>query len=633
MTMKPVTSTACAASLACAVLLGFPASMNAASTPQRKDIEDRYKWDLTPMYASAEAWTRHYQEIEAMVGEFAALRGKCGESAATLLRALQLHDQLGVQLEKLVAYATMRHHEDMREPALQASLQRAQTLAVKAGEASAWFQPEVLQIPEDKLKAWLRQDDLKLYAHFFDDLLRSKAHILSPREEELLAMSAQSTEASSEVFSLLSNTELRWRPVKDPDGKDVQMTEAAYYQSIYSTDRRYRRDAFVALHESYLDVKDTLAATLAGAMHRDWFYSKARHYGSSLERSLDAENLPTSVYHNLIRTINARLPLLHRYVALKKKLLKLDELHFYDMYVKLVDVPDRQYSFDEGRDLVLAGIKPFGEEYSAVMKQAFDSRWIDVFENQGKISGAYNMGTYLSDPYLLLNYTGTFNDVSTLGHELGHAMQSHFSRHSQPAVYAGYPMFTAEVASTAAEIVFKRFMLQRATNAKERAFLVNQMLENIRGTVFRQTQFAEFELAAHELAEKGEPLTAEALMKINRDIYQRYYGPDLVLDPQLDVECLRIPHYYRNFYVYRYATSLCAAVAIANRIFDRQPGAGEDWMRFLKTGNSLYAIDMLKVAGVDMTTSKPVEETMTLFGQLLDELEKLLAEKADAASN
>lgn len=588
-------------------------------------MDPRFTWDLSLMYAAPDDWEAHYRQVEALVTEFAARKGTCGESAQALQKTLALRDQINVQLEKLYAYAAMRRDEDMRQPGPQALHQRAQTLAVQYDEAASWFQPELLQVPEARLRAWLKEKDLAVYAHYIDDLLRSRAHVLSPREEELLAMAGKATGAVDDAFGLLSNTELRWRTVKGPDDRDLEMTSSTFYQALYSKDRRYRRDAFHALHDSYLDVKNTLAATLAGAMQRDWFYAKARRYESSLDRALDAENLPPSVYHQLIGTVNAHTPLLHRYVALKKKVLGLDAVHFYDLYVNLVDVPAREYTFDQARDLVLDGVKPFGPEYAGTMRLAFDSRWIDVFENKGKRSGAYNMGTYLSAPYVLLNFKGTFNDVSTVAHELGHAMQSWFAKENQPPVYSGYPMFTAEVASTAAEIVFKQSNLDRTTDPKERAFLINQMLEDMRTTLFRQTQFAEFDLAAHTLAEKGEPLTAESLMKIAHDINTRYYGPEFVVDPGLDVECLRIPHYYRGYYVYRYADSYCAAAAIAARILKQEPGAREDWMRFLKTGNSKYAIDMLKGAGVDMTTSKPIADAMGLFEKLLGELERLLA--------
>jgi len=596
----------------------------AATTPERQTIAETAKWDLSLMYKTTDEWEAHYKKVEGMVEEFGTKKGTLGKSAESLLAALKLRDQVSVQLEKLYAYAEMRRDEDMRQSGPQALYQRAQTLAVKWDEASSWYRPELLKVPEDQLRGWLKQAELKVYSHYIDDLLRTKKHILSPREEELLAMSGKATEAAGDAFGLLSNTELRWRTVKNAEGQDVEITTSAYTQAIYSKDRRFRKDAFLALHESYLDVKNTLAATLAGTVNRDWFYAKARGYPSSLHRALDAENLPMGVYHNLIETVNANTRLLHRYVALKKKALKLDEVHFYDLYVNLVDVPERKYPFEEGKTLVLDGIKPFGPEYMNVMEKAFSSRWIDVYENKGKRSGAYNMGTYLSAPYVLLNYKETFNDVSTLAHELGHAMQSWFAKENQPPVYSGYPMFTAEVASTAAEIVFKQSILDRTKDAKERAFLINQMLEDMRATVFRQTQFAEFDLLVHTMAEKGEPITAEALMKKYRESYVRYYGPDFVIDPQLEVECLRIPHFYRNYYVYRYADSYCAAAAIARRILKNEPGAREQWMKFLKTGNSMYAIDMLKVAGVDMTTPKPVEEAMAIFEQLLGELEKLL---------
>ena len=606
----------------CLMLMSVP--LFAATTPERSTIDERSKWDLSKMYATPKDWDEHYQKLDGMIAEFATKRGGVGKSAQSLLAVLQLRDQVNIQLEKLFAYASMRRDEDMRQSDGQALFKRGQSLSVKWDESSSWFQPELLRIPEGQLRQWLEQPDLKVYGHFFDDLLRTKAHILSAREEELLAMAGKATETGSEAFGLLSNTELRWRTVKDSEGHDVEITSSSFVQAMYSKDRRFRQDAFNALYGSYLDVKNTLAATLGGAMERDWFYAKARNYPTSLHRALDAENLPPGVYDNLIQTVNDHCALLHRYVALKKRALKLDAVHFYDLYVNLVDLPERHYTFEHARELVLDGVKAFGPEYGAVMKEAFDSRWIDVYENKGKRSGAYNMGTYLSAPYVLMNFKGTFNDVSTVAHELGHGMQSWFAKESQPPVYAGYPMFTAEVASTAAEIVFKEFMLRQTKDRKERAFLINQMLEDMRATIFRQTQFAEFDRAAHTLAEKGEPMTAEALMKICHDHYVRYYGPDFVIDPALDVECLRIPHYYRGYYVYRYADSYCAAAALAKHILKHEPGAQEQWMKFLRAGNSMYAIDMLKVAGVDMTTSKPVEDALELFDQLLKELEGIL---------
>ncbi|HOX04082.1 MAG TPA: oligoendopeptidase F [Candidatus Paceibacterota bacterium] len=609
-------------------------SLTAAAPPERTAMDARFQWDLTPMYADADAWGAHYRQLEALVSAWAGRKGSAGQSAASLLETLRLRDQLNIQIEKLSAFAMMRRDEDMRQAAPQALYQRAQTLAVQFEESSAWFQPELLAIPEERIRSWLREPGLEIYSHYFDDLWRTRKHVLTPREEELLAMAGKATEAAPDAFGLLSNTELRWRTVKNPAGEDQLITPPAFLQAMYSPDRRYRRDAFAALHDSYLDARRTLAATLAGAMHRDWFYAKARRYPTSLDRALDAENLPASVYHGLVRTVNEHRHLLHRFVALKQKALRLDdEVHFYDLYVDLVRGPERQYAFEEARQMVIEGIAPFGPEYAGVIRRAFDSQWIDVFENQGKRGGAYNMGTYLSPPYVLLNYKGTFNDVSTLAHELGHAAQSWFARENQPPAYAGYPMFTAEVASTAAEIVFKQSILDRTAAPGARAFLIHQMLEDMRQTVFRQTQFAEFDLAAHTMAERGDPMTADALMKVGREIYARYYGPDFVMDPGLEVECLRVPHYYRSYYVYRYANSYCAAAAIARRILRQEPGARDAWMQFLKTGNSRYAIDMLRDAGADMTTPRPIEEAMGLFKQWLDELDRLLADEALAPAN
>ncbi len=609
-------------------LLATAANLYASTTMDRNQIDAAYKWDLTAMYQSAEDWEKHYLEIEQRIKAFAAFRNTTSQNPEQLLKTLQERDDLGVQLEKLYAYARLRHDEDMRQPQPLALLQRAQSLATQHGEALSWLSPELLGIPENLLQSWLQQPELQLYKHDFANLLRSRQHILSPREEELLAMSSKATAAAGDVFSLLTNTELKNRSIHSPDGTEIEVTNPVFYQAMSSKNREFRRQAFLALHASYLDVKNSLAASLSGTLHRDWYTAKARGYASSLQASLDAENLPVSVYHNLTETVSKHTPLLHRYIALKKKSLKLDSVHFYDLYVNLAEAPEQEYSFEQARDLVLEGTQAFGQEYTSVLQLAFQSRWIDVFENTGKRSGAYNMGTHLSPPYVLLNYKGNFNGVSTLAHEMGHAMQSYFTKETQPAVYSGYPMFTAEVASTSAEILFKRFMLAKTADRTERARLINEMLEDIRQTVFRQTQFSEFDLAAHTLAEKGQPMTAEALMEINHQIYLRYFGPDFTIDPELNVECLRIPHYYRNYYVYRYATSYCAAAAIAEQIIQNQEGSKERWMQFLKTGNSDYALNMLASAGVDMTSPKPIEDCMHLFEDLLNQLEELLEQPA-----
>lgn len=592
---------------------------------ERGQIESNYTWDLTLMYKDEAAWNSHHQEVDQMIDRLAGLRGTAGRSPADLTQVLQLRDQISIQLEKLGAFASMNRDQDVRVPSAQALDQRATSLAVKYGTAASWLEPELLKIPRETLQSWLGRDELKIYGHYFDNLFRTAEHVLSPREEELLAMSQKATGVASETFGLLTNAELRLRKMTDRDGHEIEISPANFYRFLYSKQRNERRDAYLGYMHSYIDVKNTLASTLAGSVQRDWFYAKARGYKSSLEASLDAENLPVSVYHNLIATVNSHLPLLHRYTALKKKVLGLDEIHPYDLYVSLVDVPEKHYDYETACSVVLEGIQPLGSAYVDTMKLGFGSRWIDVFENKGKRSGAYNMGTYLSPPYVLLNFNGTYNDVSTIAHEMGHAMQSYFTQKSQPPVYAGYPMFTAEVASTAAEIIFKQYLLDKSTDPREQARMIDTMLENIRTTVFRQTRFAEFDLAIHDMAEREEPLTAEGMMKIGRDIFQKYYGSELVLDPESDVECLRIPHYYRNFYVYRYATSFSAASALAKRIMT-DAGAVEDFMKFLRIGNSMYAIDMLKIAGVDMSTPKPVDDCMLMFGVLLDRLEALLAD-------
>lgn len=611
------------------ILIASTQAQTTGEVPERSTIPEKYKWDLAQMYADRAAWEQDHELVSSLVEQLAALKGTCGQSPLALSKVLALRDTLDPRLEKLYAYASMRYHEDMRRSDTQGLEQRAKTLEARYAEATSWLEPELIQIPQDQLQSWLQSEDLAVYRHYFDNLLRTREHILSPREEELLAMASKAVSASGDTFGVLTNAELKLRKMKDSEGNEIEISPGVFYAKLYAKNRNERRDAYLGFMNSYLDIKNSAATTLAGSVERDWFYAKARKYKSSLEASLDAENLPTSVYHNLIKTVNENLPLLHRYTALKKKVLKLDEIHPYDLYVSLADLPEeKKYTYEDGCKIVLEGLEPLGQAYLDTMKKGYNSRWIDVFENKGKRAGAYNMGTYLSPPYVLLNFNGTYNDVSTIAHEMGHAMQSYFTQKTQPPVYGGYPMFTAEVASTAAEIVFKQTLMQKTTDAKERAWMIDTMLENIRTTVFRQTRFAEFDLAIHEMVEKGEPLTAESLMKLSRELFQKYYGPQLVLDPESDVEGLRIPHYYSNFYVYRYATSYSAATALAKRIMDKDPKAVDDFMKFLGIGNSMYAIDMLKIAGVDMTTPKPVADCMAVFGQLLDELEKLLGVKA-----
>jgi oligoendopeptidase F len=597
---------------------------DAQQPPPRSEISETYKWKLSDMYAQEADWNGHYEQIEAQIGQLGKLRGTTVRSPEDLLRVLRLQDQINVQLDKLYAYASHTFDQDMRQSRQQALRDRAQTLWVRYGEAKAWLEPELTNLPLEKLKPWLERDDLSVYRHYFDNLLRMKQHILSPREEELLAMASKPCQASANTFSLLTNTELRYNTIEDSEGNEITVTSPVYYDLIYSKDRRLRRDVYLALHGSYLEIKSSLASTLEGAVQRDWFFAKARGYASSLEAALNDENLPVSVYHNLIDTVNRHLPLLHRYTALRKKVLRLDEVHPYDLYVNLVDAPEQRFTYEQATQLVLESLQPMGREYVDALTLGFRSGWVDVYENQGKRTGAYCGGAYLVHPYVLLNFKGNYNGVSTVAHEMGHAMQSHFANTTQPPVYADYPMFTAEVASTAAEIVFKQRVLQQTTDPTQRAMMVDRMLDDIRQTVFRQTRFAEFDLVIHEMAERGEPMTADVLMGKSREVFQKYYGPDLVLDPEADVECLRIPHHYYNFYVYRYADSYSAAATVAKRIMAGDPGAIDDWMTFLKTGNSMYALDMLKTAGADMTTPKPVEDCMAMFEQLLDQLESLL---------
>ena len=610
-----------------------PAQAGDDQVTDRSQIPAKHKWQLEHMYKTQKDWEKHYAELDKLIDEVAGLEGTAGKSADSLLNLLKKSDQLGIQIEKLYSYASHGFDQDMRETEWQKLKDRAVTLYVKAGEKTSWMSPELTNLPEETVKSWMKQnEELAVYDHYFDNLWRMKKYILSPREEELLAMSSKATGASDETFGLLTNTEIDFGTMKDEDGKEIEINSPVYYDKIYSKDRRVREEVYKKFHEGFMKHKSTLASTLQGAIDGDWYRAKARGYNSSLEAALNREKLPTSVYTGLIDTINEHLPLLHRYTALRKRVLKLDEVHPYDLYVNLVTLPESEekiYEYEEAVELILKNLEPMGEEYVNAMRHGFESGWVDVVANKGKRSGAYSGGCYLVHPYVLLNYKGTYNGVSTVAHEMGHSMQSYFANTTQPPVYSDYPMFTAEVASTSAEIIFKQQILNQTTDPRQKAAMLDRMLDDIRQTVFRQTRFAEFDLFIHELAEKGQPMTADVLLAKNKEIFQKYYGPELVIDEVGTVECLRIPHHYYNYYVYRYADSYSAAATIAKKIMAGEPNAVENWMKFLKTGHSMYAIDMLKIAGADMTTSKPVEDCMAMFEDLLNQLETLLEEMGE----
>lgn len=595
------------------------------SGPMTRDqIDTRHKWDLSTIFDSDAAWEAAFKKVDAATGEFAKLKGTLGNSAESFKKGLTQRDELFKAYESVMLYAGLSFHEDMSQSDKQGRWDRVQSLGTKVGEVTSWFTPEILAIDPAKITGWLKDDkDLAVYQHAMDDILRTKPHTLSDREENLLAMAGDVTAAPGNIFGQFTNTELEFPKIKDADGKEVQLSSAGYYKFIYSKDRRVRKDAFYGMHEAYAGKQNTIAAMLSSHVKTHIFNAKARKYDSSLEAALGGPNIPVDVYKNLVETVHNNANRLHRYVAMRKRIMNLDEIHRYDLYVPMIDVEEENIAYDDAVETILTALEPLGNEYVSTLRNGFESRWIDVYETKNKRSGAYCWGAYTTHPFLLLNYGGTMNDRSTAAHEMGHAMHSWFTTHSQPYVYGDYATFCAEVASTVNEVILAHHLLNEAKSDTERLLLLQQQIEGIRTTVFRQTMFAEFEMKIHEQAEAGQPLTAQSLRKTYNELVAAYYGPEMVLDDCADAECLRIPHFYRNFYVYTYATSHCAATNIGRRVIDGEQGAVDGLMKFLSAGSSKYPLDVLKLAGVDMTTPKPIEDTMELFSELLDQFEAL----------
>jgi len=618
-------------------VMAADATMEAPSGPKTRDqIETKYKWNLADIFADDAAFEAAFNDVEAKLSAFKQLKGTLGQSADSLLAALKAQDALSMELERVYLYAGLSFHEDMSVSATQGRFDRVQSLGVRAGEATSWFEPELLSVDEAQLRQWVSgNEELKVYEHFLDDILREKAHVLSASEEALMAMAGEVMSAPGNIFGQFTNTELDFPKIKDADGNEIQLTSGNYYSFIYSRDRRVRRDAFNGMHETYAAKQNTISSMLSSHVKTHMFRAKARKYDSSLNAALAGPNIPVEVYHNLIKTINANTHRLHEYVAMRKRIMGLDEIHRYDLYTPMIDIEEEKIPYDDAVGTILDALEPLGADYVSTLRKSFEARWIDVYETKNKRGGAYCWGAYKTHPYLLLNYAGTMNDRSTIAHEMGHAMHSWYTAKTQPYPYGDYATFCAEVASTVNEVILAHYLLDNAKTDTERLMILQQQIEGIRTTVFRQTMFAEFELKIHEMAEAGTPLTPDTIRKTYHDLVKAYYGPEMVLDPAADAECLRIPHFYRNFYVFTYATSHCAATNIGKRIIDGESGAVGQLMAFLSAGSSEYPLDILKLAGVDMTNPQPIEDTMKLFSQLLNDFETLYRKQqaAGAATN
>ena len=595
------------------------------SLPKRSEVEKQFTWAIEDLYASDEMWEKEYNELKDMLPEVSKYRGRLSESAQTLLDFMKLYEKLGILMERVYVYANQKYHEDTGNSVYQDLADKAGVIAVQVESALSFFTPEILSISEDKLEQFKSdKEELRVYDTYLKNILRRKPHILSAEMEELLADAGEMASSPDNIFSKFNNADIKFPEIKDENGEMVRITHGRFIQLLESNDRRVREDAFKAVYETYGSFKNTLAAAFSSNVKQELFFTKARNYGSNLEKALNDSNVPVEVYTNLIDAVHDNMGLMHRYVALRKKLLGVDELHMYDIYTPLVQNVKMDIPFEEAKQMVKEGLKPLGQEYQDILDEGFNNRWIDIYENENKRSGAYSWGAFGTHPYVLLNYNGTLDNVFTLAHEMGHAIHSYYSDKVQPYIYAGYKIFVAEVASTCNEAILIDHMLKNTDDKLEKAYLINHFLDKFKGTLYRQTMFAEFEMITHKMAAEGESLTAEALCKIYHDLNVLYYGNDIVVDPEIDMEWARIPHFYTAFYVYQYATGYSAAIALARRILQEGQPAIDDYTRFLSGGSSNYPIELLKGAGVDMNTKEPVNQALKLFEELLDQMEELM---------
>lgn len=593
---------------------------------ERKDQTPENTWALEDIYPTDEDWQQALEEAKGFLKRIKALEGHLGDSGAKLLESLKLGDEMSVAFDALANYAYRKADEDTRVAKYQNMLAQLSSLMVAINTAGSYEDNEILAISDEKLEQFYRQEpELELYRRNLDRVRRKRQHILSPAEEALLASAGEMAECPDHVFSMLNDADMTFPDAVDSEGNHHPVTHGSFIPLMYSQDRALRKSAFESLYSVYDQFKNTSAAVLSAQTKQLLFFSKARKYGSSLEAALDATEVPVEVYHNLISAVRANLPKLHRYTALRKKLLGVEELHFYDLYTPIVGDVEMEIPFPEGKELTLKALEPLGEDYLAMLREGFEKRWIDVYENVGKRSGAYSAGARVH-PYVLLNYQDTLNDVFTLAHEMGHALHSYLSNKNQPVAYSDYVIFVAEVASTCNEALLMEYLLKNTSGRKERAYLINYFLEQFRTTLYRQTMFAEFELKVNEMAQRGEGLTAEALCHIYRQLNADYFGPDIVVDDQIALEWARIPHFYYNFYVYQYSTGYAAAIALSRRILAEGESAVKDYLTFLSGGCSADPITLLKGAGVDMASPDPVNQALELFDELIGEMEQLMTE-------
>ncbi|MBI9070494.1 MAG: oligoendopeptidase F [Melioribacteraceae bacterium] len=595
---------------------------------KRDEIDSKYKWNVEDIYSSSEKWEEDFKWISSNFKNYSEFEGKLGESADQMLAMLKFDQKVGVTIGHLHLYAMLSRDIDLGNSDNQGRYNKLMAVLADVSAASSFITPEILSIPEDQLWKMVEENkDLKVYKQYFSNIIRTKKHTLSKDLEELLALSGPAMNVSGEVFSMFNNADIQFPTIKDSEGNEVKLSHGRYGAAMYSTDRDYRERVYKGIYEPYKDYKNTLASMFNGNIKSLMFNAKARKYESTRTASLDANNIPLSVYDNLVNTVNENLQPLHRWCALKKKVLGLEEFHPYDTYVTLFPSVKKEYTYEQSIEVLLEALKPMGEQYISDLKTAFDNRWIDVYETKGKRSGAYSSGTtYEMHPYVLLNWNNQLNDVFTFAHEMGHNMHSYYTGNTQPYPYADYSIFVAEVASTMNEALLLDYLLEHAETKEEKLALIEKHLINIVATFYRQTRFAEYEQLTHELTEKGEALTPDKLTELFGDMYKKYWGSEMVMDDEEAYSWARIPHFYYNFYVYQYATSFAASETLAAKIIEEGQPAIDKFLTFLKSGNSKYPIEVLKDAGVDMNSPEPIKSVVNKMNKLLDKMEELLAE-------
>jgi len=591
---------------------------------ERSTLQEKETWAVDEMYPAAELIASDFERLETLFAEIAAMAGHLTDSAEDLFAGLELRDAIWRIASNLYTFDRMKKDEDNRVPDRQALYDKAAGFSVRADSVMSFFIPELLAADETRLRHLMQTELLTDYRFHIEDVLRRKAHTLSGPEERLLAMSGEIGAAPRNIFSMMNNADIQFGKIQDEQGKEVVLTKGNYVGFMESPDRTVRKSAYEALYGAYKALQNTIGTTMISAFKKDSFYAKARNYPSVLAMTLDDDAVPQEVYDGLIAAVRQNLPHMHRYVDIRRRMLKLDTLGFHDLYVPLVHEANRKIPYEEAVSMVLAGLAPLGQNYGDILKEGFENRWIDVYETPGKTSGAYSWGTYDSKPYVMLNYQENLNYVFTIAHEMGHSLHSYLSRKHQPYINSDYKIFVAEVASTVNEALLMQHLLAQEISDQERLFLLNHFMEQYKGTVYRQTMFAEFEKTVHALIDGDEPVTTESLCDIYRQLNRDYYGPQVEMDEQIPFEWMRIPHFYTPFYVYKYATGFSAAMAISARILQEGEPAVADYLRFLSSGGSDHPIELLKIAGVDMTSPEPVDAGLKVFNEILDQAEALI---------